>query len=449
MATLHRTPDGGRMVCIKGAPEALLPLARDADRALWEKRIAEAAAKGERILAFARQTPAAGVDRLVPADLEAGVDLLGIMGFIDPPRAEAEAAVAECRRAGIAVKMITGDHELTAIAIARQLTLADEPVSLTGAAIDGMSDDELGARAAGATVFARATPEHKLRIVRALQAGGAIVAMTGDGVNDSPSLKAADVGIAMGRNGTAAAREAAQLVLLDDNFATIVSAVHEGRTVYDNIRKLIGWMLPTDGGEVIGVILAILLGFAMPISATQILWVNLVTSVTLGLAVAFEPSEPGVMSRPPRDPKAPLLSPFMLWRLALVSALMGAASIGMFFWTLDTGGDPAMARTMAVNMVVTAETFYLFNIRRLHRTTLGLGGMPRSPVMFWCVILIVVAQALFTYAPFMQDIFGTRSLRPEQLLLIFGVSLGLTLFLELEKLFMRWTGWFPELRRPV
>jgi magnesium-transporting ATPase (P-type) len=267
---------------------------------------------------------------------------LGLVGFIDPPRAEAVEAIAQCRSAGVAVKMITGDHGATAAAIARQLGLTDNPEVMTGADLDRTSDADLPAVARRADVFARTSPEHKLRLVRALQSTGAVVAMTGDGVNDAPALKQADVGIAMGHKGTEAAKEAADMVLLDDNFASIVAAVKEGRTVYDNVRKVIAWTMPTNGGEVVAVVAALLMGFVMPMSAVQILWVNLVTSVTLGLVLAFEPAEPGVMARPPRTSRAPLISPFMIWRIVFVSALFTAGTLGIFFHALDRRDYDAM-----------------------------------------------------------------------------------------------------------
>src|SRR5690606_13499204 len=264
------------------------------------------------------------------AAMESGLIFLGVAGFIDPPREEAIAAVAECRTAGIGVKMITGDHAVTAAAIARQLGLAENPEVVTGASLDGVSDAELPALAHRTTVFARTSPEHKLRIVRALQSDGAIVAMTGDGVNDAPALKQADVGIAMGRKGTEAAKQASEMVLVDDNFATIVAAVHEGRTVFDNIRKVIAWVVPTNGGEAVMIIVALLLGFTIPMTPAQILWINMILTVTLGLVLAFEPSEPDVMQRPPRRPGQRIMTRELLWRICFVSVLFVAAGFGMF-----------------------------------------------------------------------------------------------------------------------
>jgi magnesium-transporting ATPase (P-type) len=444
MATLHISPGGEAIIFLKGAPEEVMALA-GMDSAPWEQRIAAAADHGERLLGFAMKKLETRKDRIAFDDLSGGVRFLGLMGFIDPPRDEAKAAIAECRSAGIAVKMITGDHLATALAIARQLRLSDDPRGLTGAALEQLSDEALADRVLDTDVFARTSPEHKLRIVRALQSHGLIVAMTGDGVNDAPSLKQADVGTAMGHKGTEAAKEAAEMVLLDDNFASIVAAVREGRTVYDNIRKVIGWTLPTNGGETVAVVLAILVGFTLPMTATQILWINLVLAVTLGLVLAFEPSEPGTMARLPRSASAPLLSPFLLWRVLLVSVLLAALALGVFFHTIGQGRDLETARTMVVNMLVVAEIFYLFNVRYLHMRSLTWRGALGTPAVLAAITIVVVAQLLYTYAPFMHAIFESRPLRLADGALIVGLGAALFLCLEAEKLLMRRLGWFEEL----
>jgi magnesium-transporting ATPase (P-type) len=260
------------------------------------------------VLALATGPMPAGRRELTFADVEGGLVLLGLLGLIDPPREEAMAAVRDCRAAGIGVKMITDDHAATARAIAVQLGLAEAPVVVTGAELDGVDDRVLQQVAREATVSARTSPEYKLRLVQALQAEGAVVAMTGDGVNDAPALKRADIGIAMGRKGTEAVKEAAGMALADDYFASIVAAVREGRTVYDNLQKVIAWSLPTNIGEAFAIVMAILLGLTLPITPVQILWINMVTAVTLGLALAFEPAEPDSMQRPPRAAKALLVS---------------------------------------------------------------------------------------------------------------------------------------------
>ncbi|MFA7595599.1 MAG: HAD-IC family P-type ATPase [Novosphingobium sp.] len=446
MASLHRAPTGEAVAFVKGAPEALFAMAaRPLDLEFWNARIAEAADEGERVLAFGMKRLLDGTKRLRFADI-AEIELLGIVGFIDPPRPEAMAAIAECRSAGIQVKMITGDHAATALAISRQLGLADDPQAVTGAEIDAVDDGGLEALVQRVSVFARTSPEHKLRIVRALQADGAIVAMTGDGVNDAPSLKQADVGTAMGRKGTEAAKEAAEMVLLDDNFASIVSAVHEGRTVYDNIRKVIAWTLPTNGGEMLAVVLAIFIGFALPMTATQILWINLILSGTLGLVLAFEPSEPGVMRRPPRRPNAPLLSPFLLWRVLVVSVLLAGVSLGVFFHALGQGRDIETARTMVVNMLIVGEIFYLFNVRYLHMGSISWRGALGTPAVLAAIVAVVIGQLAFTYLPVMNDIFESRPLVLADGLLIVATGAALMMLLEGEKLLMRKLGWFEELR---
>ncbi|WP_313230061.1 HAD-IC family P-type ATPase [Sphingobium yanoikuyae] len=444
MATLHRAPDGSSAIFIKGAPEAVLAMT-GADAAAWNARLLAAADRGERLLGFAVKRIASAPDRIGFDDLKSGVELLGLMGFIDPPRDEARQAIAQCRSAGIAVKMITGDHVGTAIAIARQLALDDDPQAMSGAEVEALDDAALAARVRDVDVFARSSPEHKLRIVRALQSHGLVVAMTGDGVNDAPSLKQADVGTAMGIKGTEAAKEAAEMVLLDDNFASIVAAVREGRTVYDNIRKVISWTLPTNGGETLAVVIAIIAGFALPMTATQILWINLVLTVTLGLVLAFEPTEPGTMERRPRAAGAPLLSPFLLWRIMLVSVLMGAMALGIFFYAQHVGHDIDTARTMVVNMLIVGEIFYLFNVRFLHMRSLTLRGAMGTPIVLAAIVAVVIAQLLFTYAPFMHDIFDSRPLSLTDGLMIIGLGAAMFAVLELEKLAAHRLAWFEDI----
>lgn len=454
MATLHGAPDGGAALFVKGAPERVLAMSigqldaagvvRPLDGQAWQQRIAEAASAGERVLGFAMRRLSAA-----PAQLDFGVAnelvFLGIVGFIDPPRAEAMAAVADCRSAGIAVKMITGDHAATAAAIAAQLGLAAQPVVATGQDVDAASDTALRALARRTHVFARTNPEHKLRVVRALQAEGEVVAMTGDGVNDAPSLKQADVGIAMGNKGTDAAKDAAQIVLADDNFASIVAAVSEGRTVYDNIRKVIAWTLPTNGGEVLAIIAALVFGLTIPITAPQILWINMVTSITLGLVLAFEPAEPGAMQRPPRSPQAPLLSPFMLWRVVFVSLLFTAGVFAVMAWAAHRGFGTELARTMVVNVLCVLEIFYLFNVRYLHMRSFTWRGARGTPAVLWAVAAVVLAQLAFTYLPWMQALFDTRDVPLVDGLVILSVGVVAMVVLEIEKALLRRWRVFAEL----
>lgn len=447
MATLHKTPNGSAVIFVKGAPEALFAMApRPFDEALWNAHVEAAAAQGERVLAFGIKRLSSLPARLIFEDVKEGVELAGLIGFVDPPRPEALIAIAECRSAGIAVKMITGDHAATALAIARELKLADDPRVMTGAQLDEVSETDLPQIARDVAVFARTSPEHKLLIVRALQSDGSTVAMTGDGVNDAPSLKQADVGIAMGIKGTEAAKEASDVVLLDDNFATIVHAVEEGRTVYDNIRKVIAWTLPSNGAEIFAVVAAILVGFTLPMSATQVLWVNLLLSATLGLALAFEPTEPGIMKRSPRASDAALLSPFLLWRVAAVSALLGGLSLALFFVALGRGDELAYARTMVVTMVVVGEIFYLFNVRYWSTGSLTLQGALGTPVVLAAIAVVAVGQLVFIYAPFMNAAFGSAPLRLVDGALIIALGAGLMIFLEAEKHLFRQMGWFAELK---
>lgn len=446
MASLHRHPQGGAVIFVKGAPEAVLAMC-GSPGAGWDAALARTAAEGERVLGFAMKRLEDSPQRPVPArlgpdDVRDGFAFLGLVGFIDPPRPEALAAIAECRTAGIGVKMITGDHGATAQAIARQLGLAEDPQVITGADVDAVSDEDLVGIARDTAVFARTSPENKLRIVRALQSTGQVVAMTGDGVNDAPSLKQADVGIAMGRKGTEAAKQAAEVVLLDDNFASIVAAVKEGRTVYDNIRKMIAWTLPTNGGEVLSVIAAIAFGSIMPMSPAHILWINLATSVTLGLALAFEPTEPGVMDRPPRPAKAGLLSRFMVWRIVVVSVLFMLATFAMFELSMARGQGVEMARTIVVNTIVVMEIFYLFNVRFMHMTSITWRGVLGTPAVLMALAGVTLGQFAFTYLPVMQAIFDTRPVALLDGLMIVGVGVLLMVVLEAEKVLLRRLGVF-------
>lgn len=449
MATLYETPQGSgeRVLYLKGAPERVMALCASQhaahgvaplDQKYWEYSIAGLADLGQRVLGFAVRRLAPGEALLMaPERLEAGFTMLGVIGFIDPPRSEAVEAVRDCRSAGIEVKMITGDHAATALAIARQLGLHEHPKVWTGTQLDQVSDEDLPDVAQKITVFARATPEHKLRIVRALQSRGAVVAMTGDGVNDAPSLKQADVGVAMGGKGTEAAKEASEVVLADDNFATIVLAVKEGRTVYDNLTKVISWTLPTNGGEVMVVILALMMGWVLPMSTAQILWINLVTTITLGLVLAFEPPEPGVMARPPRLSSQPLLSGFLLWRVGFVSFLFMVGALGIFLALQAQGAALETARTAVVNTIVVMEVAYLFSVRFLHMPSFCWRGVQGTPAVLLALVVVVLGQLLFTYAPFMQAWFQTTALNATQAATVLGVGLALFVVLEIEKMVAR------------
>ncbi|MBE0623036.1 MAG: HAD-IC family P-type ATPase [Burkholderiales bacterium] len=442
MATLHHDHQRHAFVLLKGAPECVLGLCvRDAsgralDRADWEARMEQAAAAGQRVLALAHCEMPAGTTALSLDDIKPRFTLLGLTGLIDPPREEAIAAVAECQHAGLRVKMITGDHAITAAAIGRQLGLnADH--SLTGQMVEALDDAALRRRAGDTDVFARASPEHKLRLVAALQAQGELVAMTGDGVNDAPALKAADIGVAMGHKGTDAAREAADLVLTDDNFATIARAVREGRVVFDNIKKSLLFMLPTSGGEAGVILIAVFAGLALPVTAGQILWVNTVTAVTLALALAFEPAEPGVMRRPPRRPSEPLITRILAARIAYVTVLMIAVTFAVFEWELARGSSLELARTAAVNMLVVGELVYLFNVRHFTASAFSRDIFTTNPVAFWMTVLLIGFQLVFTYAPPMQQLFHSAALDATSWLIIIALGLGKFLAVEAEKALLR------------
>lgn len=443
MAILVHNPDGHAYILAKGAPEQILAmctqqLAPDGstvpvDAAYWHIQIDELARQGKRVLALAERAVVPEHSVLQRGDLEAQMTMLGIVGIVDPPRSEAIAAVAECRQAGIEVKMITGDHAGTAAAIAREIGLARCDEVLTGADIDRMSDADLAVAILRTDVFARTSPEHKLRLVMALQSHGMIVAMTGDGVNDAPALKRADAGVAMGRKGSEAAKEAADIVLADDNFASITAAVREGRTVYDNIKKVISWTLPTNAGEAMTIIAALMLGMTLPITPIQILWVNLVTAITLGIALAFEPTESNTMRRRPRPRLEPLLSTGLAWHIVLVAILFVCGVFAIQAYAADRGYSLEMARTLAVNTLVVMEIFHLFFIRNLYGTSLTWDAVKGTPVVWTTVVVIVAAQFAMTYAPFMNRVFETEPVAVVDGLLVLAVGFALFGIIELEK----------------
>ncbi|MCL4768491.1 MAG: cation-transporting P-type ATPase [Hyphomicrobiaceae bacterium] len=450
MATLHRSSTGERFIVAKGAPERILEMCntersggeRPLDVADWHKRLDELADQGQRLLAVAVKPAPPGQEQLEHSHIDNGFELLAAFGLIDPPRAEAKRAVQDCHRAGIIVKMITGDHTRTARSISRELGIASSAGRvMNGRDLDKTSDEDLRAVAREVHVFARASPEHKLRLVEALQADGHVVAMTGDGVNDAPALKRADIGAAMGRKGTEAAKEASEMVLADDNFATVAAAVREGRVVYDNLQKAILHILPTNGGEVLTVIAAILLGYHLPMTPVQILWVNMVTTVALSLALAFEPAERDVMARPPRPMSEPIVTRFGLWRMLLVTVLMSVPALGLFVFDLGQGAPLEEARTATVNMIVMAEAFYLFNGRFLRQSSLSIEGLFGSRPVLIAVGVVLLLQAAFTYLPQMQFLFGTQGLSLVMWGRILAVGLLIFLAVELEKAIRRaWNG---------
>ena len=445
MATLHHDHAGHAFVFVKGAAEAVLEMCHrqrgfgedvPLDLPQWHSRMAETAALGQRVLALAMKAVDRSQRELNFADMDAGFTLLGMVGITDPPREEAIAAVRDCQAAGIRVKMITGDHAETARAIAAQLGIGNGR-ALSGSELDALDEAALRRAVSEVDVFARASPEHKLRLVAALQANGEIVAMTGDGVNDAPALKRADIGVAMGMKGTEVAKEAAEMVLADDNFATITHAVEEGRTVYDNLKKAIVFTIPTNGGEAGMVLIAILLGMTLPITPVQILWVNMVTAVTLALALSFEKSEPGVMRRPPRDPHESILTRFMLWRITFVSALLTAGPIALFLWERTQGTGIEVARTVAVNALVVGEMAYLFNCRFLLAPVRSWQDFTGNRYVLLSIAVLAVIQALFTYMPFMQGLFGVTAIGAAEWARIAGFGVLLFAAVELEKMLIR------------
>ena len=443
MATLNHEHEHHAGIFVKGAPEQILEMCSNQrsvdattehlDRAYWNQKAEAIAALGQRVLAFAVRTVPPEHTVLEQEDVGGTLTLLGMVGMIDPPRDEAIKAVTECHEAGIRVIMITGDHTKTAAAIGKQIGLKNTEKVYTGSDLDTLDDASLNQAVLNCDVFARTSPEHKLRLVMALQSHGKTVAMTGDGVNDAPALKRADAGIAMGKKGSEAAKEASDLVLADDNFASIVAAVREGRTVYDNLTKVISFMLPINGGESISLVIAILVGLTLPIAPTQILWVNMVGSAILALALAFEPPEPQVMKRPPRNPSQPILSTLLIWRVVFVSFIFAVGIFGQFELALLMGRDIETARTMAVNTLVAMEVFYLFSMRYGYGSSLTWRGVVGTKPVLISLALVTIAQLLFIYAPFMQTIFDSRALKFTDLLLIFVTGIAALLIIEVEK----------------
>lgn len=443
MATLNHDRDNRAFVPVKGAPEQILsmcstqrtvtdgtePLAAD----YWHGRAEDIAAQGQRVLAFAVRPVDPGHTMLEFSDVDRGLILVGLVGLIDPPRPEAIEAVSECRSAGIRVKMITGDHRGTAAAIGRQIGLQNPDRVLTGADLDAMDDTALAACILETDIFARTSPEHKLRLVMALQAHGLTVAMTGDGVNDAPALKRADAGIAMGLKGSEAAKEAAEFVLADDNFASIAAAVREGRTVYDNIKKVISWTLPTNAGEAMTIVVALLFGMTLPITPVQILWVNLITAITLGMALAFEPTEENTMRRPPRRRGEPLLTGELGWHIVFVSALFLGGVFGIYTYATDRGYPVDLARTMAMNTLVVMEIFHLFFIRNIYGTSFTWKAVRGTKVVWATVATVTAAQFIITYVPPLQSVFGTQPVPFLDGVLIVSIGVALFAIIETEK----------------
>ncbi len=447
MATLHYGK-GGHIIYEKGAVERVVgrcsTMVDDLGNELQiqPKKIFAAAdqmaAKALRVLAFAQRKAITGQRELDHHHVARDLTFLGLQGMMDPPRPEAIAAVQRCQNARIAVKMITGDHLLTARAIAQQIglrgfTKTEAPNAVSGRELEAASDEELLTIAEDSAVFARVSPEQKLRLVKALQAREQIVAMTGDGVNDAPALKQADIGIAMGICGTDVAKGVADMILTDDNFTSIEAAVEEGRGIFDNLKKFIVWTLPTNVGESFVLLAAILLGTALPMLPVQLLWINMTAVTLLGTMLVFEPKEPDLMDRPPRDPKQPILTFPLFMRTGLVSLLMLAGAFALFLWELRReGASLAEARTAVVNAIIMVEAFYLLNCRSLTRSIFTLGIFSNFWVIFG-IGLIIAVQLLFTYAPIMNKLFHSAPMAGESWLRILAVAAIAFATVELEK----------------
>ncbi|WP_125559252.1 cation-transporting P-type ATPase [Pseudoalteromonas rubra] len=444
MATLDEV-DSVQMIHMKGSIESILPKCQfmlndlgeeiGLDLDAIEQEAERLAAKGLRVLAFASKTSLDAQTSLSHEDVAQGLVFLGLQAMIDPPRPEAIEAVAACHRAGIRVKMITGDHALTATSIAKQLGII-QPQSagktVTGYQLGDLSEHEFSDIASNNDVFARVSPENKLQLVKSLQAEGHVVAMTGDGVNDAPALRRADIGVAMALNGTEVARDASDMMLTDDNFATVRAAVEEGRGVFDNLKKFIVWTLPTNGGEGLVILLAVLLGVSLPLLPVHILWVNMTTAILLGLMLAFEPREKGIMERPPYDPNAPIIDRILMWRILLVSSLLCITAFGLYELELMWGATEAQARTVAVAMFVVGEAFYLFNCRSLDRSVFSVGLF--SNRWIWIGIALMMAlQLLFTYQPLMNDWFQSAPISLEAWLRVIACGWFISLIVGVEK----------------
>ncbi len=443
MATLHHDHLGNAYVYLKGAPEKVLSLCETEwgrtpplDRTCWEEKALALASEGLRVLALAVKTLPGEQVVLELNDVQDGFALLGLVGMMDPPREEAIAAVKKCQRAGIRIKMITGDHVATARAVAEQVGIQADR-AITGRQIDAQDEDDFQQTAAEVDVFARVSPTHKLRLVQALQSQGEIVAMTGDGVNDAPALKQADVGIAMGITGTEVSKEAADMVLVDDHFDSIEQAIEEGRTVFNNLKKTILFILPTNGGECLTLIAAIILGIAFPILPLHILWINLTTTVALAITLAFEPVEPESMLRPPRPPETPLIDGVLVWRTVLVSVLMSWGTFGLFEYVVQSGSNLEVARTAAVNAIVFFEVFYLINTRSLYGSVLNRKGLLGNSIVLLGISTVVILQLFFTYGSLLNRWFHTAPLTWDAWVLIVGAATALFLTIEGEKAMTR------------
>lgn len=439
--------EGKPCILLTGAPDVLLALCQQQqgdqgstpiDRDYWENAITTYASEGLRTVAAAWRWLPAVKHRLDHEDLRDGMTLLGLACMMDPPRPEAITAIRDCQQAGIRVKMITGDHQETAMAIGQMLGIGNSTSAVTGYQLEHMNDAELAQAAQEYDIFARTSPEHKLRLVKALASSGEIVGMTGDGVNDAPALKQANVGIAMGIKGTEVTKESADMILADDNFATIAAAVKEGRRVYDNLKKTILFVMPTCFAQGLLIIIAILMGNLLPLTPVQILWMNMATSATLSFGLAFEPAEQNIMRRPPRNVRSNVMDGFAIWRVLFVGLLISVSAFVLEAWLQPRGYSPEFIRTVLLQMLVTAQWVYMLNCRNSEGFSLDAGLLKNRGI--WLVTLVLILlQALIIYVPLMNTLFGTQPLPLKYWLIALVVSVVIFVLVEIEKRLTR--GW--------
>lgn len=441
MATLNRIGEDG-VIYLKGAPDQIfskctLEKNGNFDRLInlkyWQNSIDLLAHQGYRLIAVAQKKVSAKKLTFSFEDVDHDLTLIAVFGLIDAPRAEVAKAVDECHHAKIKVKMITGDYAVTAKSIASQVGIDTNNGTLTGTDIDRLDDQELAIIVKNISVYARTSPQHKLRLVKALQANGEIVAMTGDGVNDAPALRRANIGVAMGNKGAELAKESADIVLADDNFATIVHAIEEGRVVYDNLKKVLLHVLPTNAAEGFVIVVAMLLGIVLPITPVQILWVNMITGITMATCLGFEPAESDLMQRPPKASNEAILSKLLMFRILFVTLLLVASVFGIFVWRLKDGIDLETARTIAVNMLVLGEMIYLLNCRKLQSSVFNLRNFFDNSKFFASIAATITLQLIFTYLPVMQNFFSTAAISGRDWLCIVVFGIGIFFIVELEK----------------
>lgn len=446
MATLHHDHRGNGHIYIKGAPERILEMCSHQQTneqvdlinfAYWQQHINTLAHKGYRIIAIAYKKTSAEKNNLLFDDIKNNLTLIALFALIDAPRPEVLMAVKQCYAAGINIKMITGDHAATAQTIAAQVGIDIKGGTLIGNDIEKMNATELAEVVKKVNIYARTSPQHKLKLVNALQANGELVAMTGDGVNDAPALRQANIGIAMGQKGAEIAKEASAMVLADDNFVTIVNAVAEGRTVYDNLKKAIIFILSTSIAQAFAVVTAVLFGLMLPITPVQILWVNMITAVTLSVSLGFEPAENDVMQRPPRNSKNQILSPFLIWRTIFVTILLVASVFLLFILQESAGVDLETRRTIATTMLVLGEAVYLINCRKLYDSAFNFKTIFGSKPILSAIVTVLFFQVLLIYLPLTQHFFGTKAINFLQWLYIILLAVGIFVLVEIEKFLVR------------